>query len=75
MSRRMFLWESLSEDEKNKVYVGSASSYSLQKNKTNKPNKKVTSSSSLPCGYSKISIDLLLIDLCKKIANLFQKPI
>ena len=42
MFPRISLWESLSEDEKNKVYVGSASSYSLRLNKqTNKKNTKI----------------------------------
>ena len=72
MFPRISLWESLSEDEKNKVYVGSASSYSLRLNKQTKKNtkinkqKKVTSSRRHPCGYSKILFDLLLIDHCKR---------
>lgn len=40
VSHRIFLWESLSEDEKNKVYVGSANSYSLQKSKNKQISQK-----------------------------------
>ena len=70
MSPRISLWESLSEDEKKKVYGGSASSYSFRLNKQTKKHKnkqkKVTSSRRYPCGYSKILFDLLLIDHCKR---------
>lgn len=40
VSHRNFLWESLSEDEKNKVYVGSANPYSLQKSKNKQISQK-----------------------------------
>lgn len=70
MSHRIFLWEFLSVDEKNKVSGGSASSYFLQRTKTNQ-RTSVTSSSSLPWRYSKISVDLLLIDQSRKIIDLF----
>jgi hypothetical protein len=71
MSQRIFLWESLSEDEKNKVYVGTENSYFLKKT-PNQTNNKMLPPPGVCCvDVVKISVDLLFIDLCKKIIELF----